>query len=110
VPERASGGGETIALRISEHPVVAAFIRAADLPLTGTSANISGEPSCRNAAEALAQFAAYKSLPDLVLDAGTLPAAPPVTVIDLTHGKPQLLRVGPVTKRDLEALWNQPEA
>lgn len=105
VPAVAAGGGETIGLRISAYPVAEALVAAADVPLTGTSANVSDMPGGGDVAPILEQFKAAGAMPDLVLDAGTLPPAQPSTVVDLTRGEPHLLRMGPVTKRDLERLW-----
>jgi L-threonylcarbamoyladenylate synthase len=107
VPALAAGGGETIALRMPAHNVVRELIRAIDAPLTGTSANISGLEPTNDPEAVCAQFAGATAQPDLVLHVGVLPPANPSTVIDLTEGRPRLLRMGPITKRDLEKLWSK---
>lgn len=107
VPSLAAGGGETIGLRIPRHAVVRELIRAVDAPLTGTSANISDLEPTNDPDAVCAQFVGEALKPDLLLHSGVLPKANPSTVIDLTEGKPRLLRVGPITKRDLEKLWSK---
>jgi L-threonylcarbamoyladenylate synthase len=41
LPEWVTGNHDTVAVRVSAHPVVAALCRAADMPLISTSANLS---------------------------------------------------------------------
>jgi len=81
-----------IALRIPNHKTVAALLRKTGVPLTGTSANVSGQPSCSSAAEVLAQFAQRKHKPDLVLDQGTLPKSKPSKIVDITGKKYKVIR------------------
>lgn len=107
VPSLAAGGGETIALRIPDHQVVRELIRAVDAPLTGTSANISGLQPTNDPEGVRAQFINEAAEPDLMLHAGILAKTDPSTVIDLTEGKPRLLRIGPITKRDLQKMWDK---
>lgn len=56
VPEQLTGGRETIAVRVSDHPVVQALCRAADSALISTSANRSGQPPAINARQARLRF------------------------------------------------------
>jgi len=81
-----------VALRIPKHETVAALLRKTGVPLTGTSANVSGQPSCSSAAEVLAQFAQRKHKPDLVLDQGTLPKSKPSKIVDITGKKYKVIR------------------
>ncbi len=61
-------------------------------PLTGTSANISGQPTSHKIEEVLQQFKNQKYQPDLIVDAGNLPKSKPSKVIDLTGKKLKILR------------------
>jgi len=47
LPEWVTGGNDTVAVRVSAHPVVEALCRAAGMPLVSTSANISGAQAPR---------------------------------------------------------------
>ena len=80
-----------IGVRLVAHPIAAALIAAAGTPLTGTSANLSGQSGC----------AVIDQIPeavlagvDMVLDAGTLAGGPGSTVVDITGEKPLILRQG----------------
>ena len=56
VPERLSGGRPTLAVRVSDHPVVRALCVGCGHPLVSTSANRSGEPALRDAAAVARTF------------------------------------------------------
>jgi L-threonylcarbamoyladenylate synthase len=96
-----SGGGETVAVRIPNHPVPLALIRGLGSPLTGTSANPSGKPSPLTAEEVRHYLGPSLGL---IIDSGRCPGAIESTVVDLTGERPRLLREGAVPRRDLEAV------
>lgn len=50
------GTHETIAVRVTAHPLAAALCRAFQGPLVSTSANLSGEPPARSSEEVFRQF------------------------------------------------------
>lgn len=83
---------ETIALRIPNFPFINSLLELVQIPLTGTSANISGKPSSTRIDEILQQFADEKILPDLVINAGDLEESQPSTIIDLTQPEHIVLR------------------
>jgi len=94
-----SGGGDTVAVRIPNHPVPRSLIRGLGSPLTGTSANPFGKPSPLTAEEVRRYLGT--SL-DLIIDGGRCPGGIESTVIDLTGERPRILREGAVPRRDLE--------
>lgn len=98
VPAVTRGGLPTVAVRMPDHPVALALIRAAGRPLAAPSANISGRPSPTTAQHVLADLG---SKVDLILDAGPTPVGVESTVLDLATTLPTLLRPGGVP---LEAL------
>lgn len=105
VPKIVTAGGETVALRIADNQLVQGMINDFGGPITATSANISGEEPLTSAEEIVEIFSKQTKKPDLVLDAGRLPTSHPSAVIDLTAGRPKILRVNPTTKdRLLEVL------
>jgi L-threonylcarbamoyladenylate synthase len=83
---------ETIALRIPNFPFINSLLELVQVPLAGTSANISGKPSSTKIDEILQQFADAKILPDLVINAGNLEESLPSTIIDLTQPEHTILR------------------
>lgn len=94
-----SGTGK-IGLRLSSHPVATALTQAVGTAITGTSANISGQPACSNA-ESVRQSLG-KSV-DFVLDGGETEGDKGSTVMDITTDPPVILREGMVTREQLEA-------
>ena len=56
VPEWLTGQHDTLAVRVTAHPLVAALCREAEMPIVSTSANPSGKKTCRNALEAHKYF------------------------------------------------------
>ncbi len=84
---------ETVALRIPDCQPVNFLLERSKLPLTGTSANISGEPASTRIKDVIFQFKKSKLKPDIILDAGNLKPNKPSRVIDLTGKKPVVLRL-----------------
>ncbi len=95
----ALGGGDNVALRVPDHLFLRELIRALGEPITGTSANRSGRPSCRTAREVRRQLG---SAVDLIIDGGPSRAGPESTVIDITPQEPRMLRVGAISRSEVE--------
>jgi len=91
VPEELEADGK-VALRIPDYDLVSEILKKLDRPLTGTSANISGEPSCSETAEVIAQFEKRKYRPNIVLNAGELPKVRSSRVVDITGREYKVIR------------------
>lgn len=91
----------SVALRVPDHPVPRALARGLGLPITGTSANISGLPSPVTAQEVVRQLGGSV---DLVIDGGPCQAGVESTIIDLSGSEPLLLRQGAMELRDIETM------
>lgn len=89
-------GTGTLGVRVPSLPLCVTLIEACGGWLTGTSANISGSPAARTAAEALTQLG---DRVDLVLDGGRLDGLES-TVVRVGIDGIQVLRVGPVRVTD----------
>ena len=98
VPDEVTAGGATVAVRVPDHDLARALIRAACAPLATTSANLSGQPSPVTAQEVAAQLG---SRIPLVLDGGPCPGGLASTVVDLTGPTPVILRPGPVSIQEI---------
>jgi len=83
---------KTIALRVPNYKLINILLEELNRPLTGTSANISGQPASTKIKEVLSQFKNQKIKPDLILDAGDLPESFPSAIIDLTGKTPKIIR------------------
>jgi L-threonylcarbamoyladenylate synthase len=73
----------------------------AGLPITGTSANVSGEPDCIKAKEVSRSLG--KTV-DLILDGGETEGGKGSTILDVTVKPPRVLREGMVSREDLKTL------
>jgi L-threonylcarbamoyladenylate synthase len=98
VPDVVTGGGDTVAVRVPNHPVALQLIKALGEPLAATSANLSGAPSPVSADDVLSQL---RGRIPLILDGGPCPGGLASTVLDLTTEPPVILRRGPVSREDL---------
>jgi len=88
----------TLGVRIPDYPFVLELVKQLGTPITATSANGSSKPRPYSIDTVLKHLSAkQRSLIDLIIDAGELPANPPSTVIDTTLSTPVTLRQGAVT-------------
>lgn len=87
-----------IGIRVPEHPVAVKLIAALDRPLTGTSANLSGDSGVNRIADLPLEI--IKSV-DLVIDSGKLTGGIGSTVVDVTTCPPTIIREGAVSKAEL---------
>lgn len=98
---RGPAEGQTIAFRQPDHPIPRAVIRALDHPIATTSANLSGHPSPRSAADVVAQLPTGY---DLLIDGGPALIGTDSTVLDCTGPSVRVLRMGSLDRAELEAL------
>ena len=96
LPEGVTCRTESVAVRHSPHRgLVRLLIRVG--PLTGTSANRSGQPAVCTAEDVQASLGPQI---DLILDGGRTPGGASSTVVD-TRNPVRILREGPVTRQQL---------
>lgn len=103
VPPIVRADGDTVGIRIPDHPRLRSLIRRLDHPLAATSANISGHPPARDVSNVLEQL---KGRVPLVLDDGPTPGGSPSTVVDCTGPEPVILRPGPLSEEDIRRVWH----
>jgi L-threonylcarbamoyladenylate synthase len=101
IPDAVTAGGDTVAVRVPDHPVVQAILRELDAPLAATSANLSNHPAPATASGVLAQL---EGRIDLLLDGGPCPGGVASTVLDLTVRPPKILRAGGIPAAQIAAL------
>lgn len=90
------GEGDSVAFRISSHPLVQEIGLGLGRPLVSTSANMAGEDNPYDPAEILSRFAEEQYQPDLLIDAGILPHTAPSTIVKIHNGIVEVLRQGEV--------------
>ena len=92
----------TIGVRIPDHPVALALLKATG-PLAVTSANISGAENSMTADQVLEQL---NGRFHLIIDGGRTPGGVPSTVIDCTTTEIEILRDGPISLKQIQKTCN----
>jgi L-threonylcarbamoyladenylate synthase len=87
-----------IGIRVSSEPFIGALVSGVGKPLLATSANRSGQPDCLNLSMLIEQLS--DTVP-LILYRYESTVQQASTVIDLTSGKPLLLRAGAITLEEI---------
>jgi L-threonylcarbamoyladenylate synthase len=103
VPEIVTAGLETVAVRVSAHPVFAEIIRAFGSPLAAPSANRFGRISPTTAMHVLDELG---GLIPLIIDAGSTTHGIESTIARVCDGKIVILRRGPITSEQLSEFGN----
>lgn len=106
VPRVVRGGLDTVAVRCPSHPVARRLLAAAGMPVAAPSANRSGRPS-PTTADAVAHALGGADVPDVVvwlLDGGPSAIGVESTVVDVSGGRPVLLRPGGLPRPAIEDL------
>jgi L-threonylcarbamoyladenylate synthase len=94
VPDLATAGLPSVAVRVPSHPVAQALLRAAGVPIAAPSANLFTRTSATTAQHVLEDL---DGRVDLVLDGGPTPYGIESTVVAVTEAEVRLLRPGAVT-------------
>jgi len=95
-----TGGLDTVAVRIPDHPVALALLRATALAVAAPSANRSTRPSPTSADHVLTDLAGDIAA---VIDGGPTRVGLESTVVDARGDLPVVLRDGGVSREDLAA-------
>jgi L-threonylcarbamoyladenylate synthase len=97
VPLKVTGNTGRLAMRQSRSRVAQALLDWLDQPLIATSANISGQPTCRSGIDV---FGTMDGRVDLVLDGGTC-TGPGATTVDITEPYWKVIREGSVSEKEI---------
>ncbi len=100
VSPKLTAGCHKLGIRLPGHPVAQALVNSVDFPVTGTSANLSGQPGCTRT-DMLSPEIIEKA--DLILDAGPVKGGAGSTIVDVTLMPPPILRRGTVADTDIYA-------
>ena len=93
-----TAGTGKVGIRISSHPVAHALSKSLPVPITATSANISGMPPCTAADQVLECLGAHI---DLILDGGPTRGKCPSTILDVTMDPPVIIREGIIKAKEI---------
>lgn len=94
ISDQITGGRDTVALRVPEHPLARQLIQELGVPVVAPSANRFGRVSPTTAQHVLRDLGHDV---DLILDGGACTIGVESTIIDCTTDTPQLLRPGALT-------------
>lgn len=100
VPSGTTGGLDTVAIRMPDHPIALALINQADIGIAAPSANLSGRPSPTLAEHVIEDLSGQI---DMIIDGGPVGIGIESTILDLTGEIPTILRPGFITKAMIEA-------
>lgn len=104
VPYTTTGGMDTVAVRMPNHPVALALIEESGCLIAAPSANTSGKPSPTEASHVATDMDGR--IP-MILDGGAVGIGIESTIIDLTEAVPMILRPGYITKQMLEEVLDE---
>ena len=96
-----SAGTKTLGIRRPKNKIALDLAYGLGRPITTTSANLSGQPTCYSATAVRRQFQRARLRPDYYLDTGRLPKRAPSTVAAVSEYV-KIIRSGPVTERELQ--------
>lgn len=96
----ATGGKDTVGLRVPSHPMAREMLRAFGGGVAAPSANRFGRISPTTAEHVAADLGGDI---DYLLDGGSCEVGVESTIVDVTRGKAVLLRLGGISREELEA-------
>lgn len=99
VPNSTTGGLDTVAVRMPDHPLALEIIKAAGGFVAAPSANTSGRPSPTLAKHVLEDMMGRI---DMIVDGGELSIGIESTIVDMSVEPPMILRPGYITEEMLE--------
>ena len=101
VPKIMMSKQKTVGIRVPDNAAILALARMIELPITTTSANISGRPTPYTMQEIIDQLEDSISQVALILDQGQIPSGSVSTIVDLTVQPPQILRQGLISNSEI---------
>ena len=98
LPPEVTAGGDTVGVRMPDHPLALALLQRFGGAIATTSANKSDEPPATSAAEVQS---AIGELIDIIVDGGQTATRIASTVLDLSVSPPQIRRSGGISMDQL---------
>jgi L-threonylcarbamoyladenylate synthase len=100
IPDVVTAGGDTVGLRWPMHPLMPAVIQLTGFPIAAPSANLANQLSPTCAAHVASQLGDWLSL---IIDGGDCNVGIESTVVDITRGRPVVLRPGMIPATAIQA-------
>ena len=103
LPPEVTAGGDTVGIRMPDHPLALALLQRFGGAIATTSANKSDEPPATSAEEVQSELGA---LVGIILDGGQTATRIASTVLDLSVSPPQIRRQGGISMDQLSPFIN----
>lgn len=100
IAKNATGGLDTVGIRLPAHPVARLLIQTAQMPIAAPSANLFSHTSPTTAQHVLDDL---NGRVDLIIDGGPCPIGVESTVLNLLSNPPEILRPGGISLEELRA-------
>ena len=106
LPLKVTANTGNVALRVPSAKIPLAVVEAAQIPITATSANLSGEAECTTAEAVRDQL---KGRIAIIVDGGTSPREVASTIVDLTdeEARWRVLRDGAIPSQEISEFFAQ---
>ena len=106
LPLKVTANTGNVALRVPSAKIPLAVVQAAGIPITATSANLSGEKDCTSAEEVRDQL---KNRISIIVDGGISPRSVPSTIVDLTdeEARWRIIREGAIPAQEISEFFAQ---
>lgn len=106
LPLKVTANTGNVALRVPNAKIPLAVVQAANIPITATSANLSGEAECTSAEAVRDQLQGRISI---IVDGGTSPREVASTIVDLTdeEARWRVLREGAIPSQEISEFFAQ---
>lgn len=106
LPLKVTANTGNVALRVPNAAIPLAVVKAATIPITATSANLSGESECTTAVAVRDQLEGRISI---IVDGGTSPRDVASTIVDLTdeEARWRIMREGAITSQEISEFFAQ---
>ena len=104
LPLKVTANTGNVALRVPNATIPLAVVRAAQIPITATSANLSGETECTTADAVRDQL---ENRIAIIVDGGASPRSVASTIVDLTDedARWRILREGAITSQEISEFF-----
>jgi L-threonylcarbamoyladenylate synthase len=104
LPLKVTANTGNVALRVPAAAIPLAVIRSAGIPLTATSANLSGASECTTAVAVRDQL---RNRIAIIIDGGTSPREVPSTIVDLTDSDARwkVMREGAIPSQEISKFF-----
>jgi len=106
LPLKVTANTGNVALRVPNAKIPLSVVQAAGIPITATSANLSGESECTSAVAVRDQLQDRISI---IVDGGTSPREIASTIVDLTdeEARWRIMREGAITSQEISEFFAQ---